>query len=156
MRSWSLHHGRIGEGQRLSVELAGGDRVLQRLAPGLQLEPVERAVGHLAGQRRREEGESRGLDRGMSVNSCSARSAAQIRPPGLARRSTIRPVWRQQPEQPDQLGDERVVVVDVERPDPQIADLPAEGLRGQHVLHRRVEPLADLRRVRDLGDVRRS
>ena len=51
---------------------------------------------------------------------------------------------RQQSQQPDYLVDESIVIVEIEGPDAQVADLTAEWPGGQHVLHRGVEPLADL------------
>ncbi len=41
--------------------------------------------------------EKRVGEMGVPVKSCSIRSAAQIRPPGLERRSTIRPPWGSSP-----------------------------------------------------------
>ena len=120
---------RVGQRQRLRVLLAGGDRVLQR---GIAHASSSSRLNGLAAicrvngvARQREPGR---LDPSSSVNSCSTRSAAQISPPGLPRRSTIRPCWGSSSEQPDDLGDERVVVVDVERPDPQVAGGSAERL----------------------------
>jgi hypothetical protein len=43
---------------------------------------------------------------------------------------------RQQREQSDQLGHEGVVVIDIEGPDPQVADFAAERTGGQDILHR--------------------
>ena len=65
------------------------------------------------------------------------RSAAQISPPGLPRRSRISPRAGRSPDQPNHLGEKRVVIVDVEAPDAQIAEAPdaahRNDARRQHV-----------------------
>jgi hypothetical protein len=52
---------------------------------------------------------------------------------------------RQQLQQPDQLVDKGVVIVEIEGPDAQVANLAGEWPGGQNVLQWRVQPFADLR-----------
>ena len=70
------------------------------------------------------------------VNSCSSRSAAQIKPAGIAAQVDDQPVLRQFGEQSHDLGEEAVVVRQLEAPQPQVAVVaPGDGHdAGRHVV----------------------